>query len=58
MGRRPQNGQDLLREAVQSLSSTGGHTTAWDDVSGAPLNVEAVMEARKVEINYFKSMQA
>ena len=49
-GSKPQNGTAILKESLASLTYSGGRLTAWDDVSGAPLDYKQVAEARKLEI--------
>lgn len=47
-----------VKLAMQALSFSGGQTTAWNDVSGAQLDPEGVQQARKTEMEFFKSMSA
>eukprot|EP00973_Karenia_brevis_P015466 2115598-Karenia_brevis.AAC.1 len=40
-----------------NLNSSSNGKIAYDDVTGTPLDVEMVIEARKAEIAYFRRMQ-
>ena len=53
-GIRPQCGTELLKEQILEL--THGDSIAWDDVSGASLIPEKVVEARQEEMKYFKEI--
>ena len=57
-GDRPQDGRDMLKQGMSVLHETGGQRTAWDDVTGAALDVEGVKKARETEMKFFKDMNA
>eukprot|EP00973_Karenia_brevis_P048686 6756437-Karenia_brevis.AAC.1 len=42
---------------LHSCQNPDDSTCAYDDVTGAPLEVERVIQARKEEIEYFKKMR-
>ena len=56
IGVRPQSGAHILREAMYGLVCRNTMWKAWDDVTGADLNVEDVKAARKLEMEYFKKL--
>ena len=50
-------GAQVLRAEMDSLiERSGGYVEAWDDVSGAPLDVRLLREARAVEMEFFSRM--
>ena len=51
-----QEGREMLRNMVAKLSQKDGTITAWDDVSNENLVPQLVMDARQVELDFFKSM--
>ena len=55
-GARPQTGVQVLREAMYGLVCRNTIWKAWDDVSGADLNVEDVKAARALEMTYFEKL--
>ena len=51
-GTRPCDGRQELRNALLALHVSGGQTTAWDDISGAALNLKGVRQARLKGLAY------
>ena len=49
-GARPQQGQDMLKEAINVMMVHNGVMTAWDDVNDKILDAKDVQAARKVEL--------
>ena len=50
-------GAQVLRAEMDSIiERSGGYAEAWDDVSGAHLDVRLLREARAVEMEFFAKM--
>ena len=56
LGPRPQHGIDLLKSELDALTMRNGIACAKDDVSGAELLPEQVVQARKDEMSYFHKL--
>ena len=55
-GVRPKNGVNILNESIQALYTKNGEVIATDDVNDVDLEPELVLEARAVEMSFFKKM--
>lgn len=58
LGIRPQDGREVLAQEVNLLNEKIGGGKAWDDISGAELDVDNVRAARVEEMKFFKDMNA
>lgn len=56
-GVRPQKGAEILRDVMYGLVCKNSIWRAWDDVSNVDLNVEDVLKARALEMEYFAKLR-
>ena len=55
-GSRPQDGREIYNEELAALLTREHGAMAWDDVSGKELNPIEVINARKLEMEYFEKL--
>ena len=57
-GVQPQQGQDVYEQEIMGLMIEEGQVSAWDGVTDNILDPRIIRQARMVELEYFRKLQA